>query len=111
MIPALMPTYNRADLAFEHGEGCWLFTVDGRRFLDFGAGIATSSVGHGNQHLTDAIAEQAHKVMHVSNLYRVPQAETLAARLVAATFADSVFFCNSGAEATEGMIKMIRKAQ
>ena len=111
MIPALMPTYNRADLAFEHGEGCWLFTVDGRRFLDFGAGIATSSVGHGNQHLTDAIAEQAHKVMHVSNLYRVPQAETLAARLVAATFADSVFFCNSGAEANEGMIKMIRKAQ
>ena len=111
MSPALMPTSNRADLAFEHGEGCWLFTVDGRRFLDFGAGIATSSVGHGNQHLTDAIAEQAHKVMHVSNLYRVPQAETLAARLVAATFADSVFFCNSGAEANEGMIKMIRKAQ
>lgn len=111
MIPALMPTYNRADLAFEHGEGCWLFTVDGRRFLDFGAGIATSSLGHGNKHLTDAIAAQAHKVMHVSNLYRVPQAETLAARLVAATFADSVFFCNSGAEANEGMIKMIRKAQ
>ncbi len=111
MISALMPTYNRADLAFEHGQGCWLYTVDGRRFLDFGAGIATSSLGHGNKHLTDAIAEQAHKVMHVSNLYRVPQAETLAARLVAATFADSVFFCNSGAEANEGMIKMIRKAQ
>ncbi len=111
MIAALMPTYNRADLAFEHGEGSWLFTVDGRRFLDFGAGIATSSLGHGNKHLTDAIAEQAHKVMHVSNLYRVPGAERLAARLVEATFADSVFFCNSGAEANEGMIKMIRKAQ
>jgi acetylornithine/N-succinyldiaminopimelate aminotransferase len=111
MIPALMPTYNRADLAFERGEGSWLYTVDGRRFLDFGAGIATSSLGHGHKGLTDAIAEQAHKVMHVSNLYRVPQAEELAARLVAATFADSVFFCNSGAEANEGMVKMIRKAQ
>ncbi len=111
MIPALMPTYNRADLAFERGEGCWLYTADGRRFLDFGAGIATSSLGHGHKHLTDTIAEQAHKVMHVSNLYRVPQAETLAARFVANTFADSVFFCNSGAEANEGMVKMIRKAQ
>jgi acetylornithine/N-succinyldiaminopimelate aminotransferase len=111
MIPALMPTYNRADLAFERGEGCWLYTVDGRRFLDFGAGIATSSLGHGHKHLTDAIAEQAHKVMHVSNLYRIPQAETLAARFVANTFADSVFFCNSGAEANEGMVKMMRKAQ
>ena len=111
MIPALMPTYNRADLAFERGEGCWLYTADGRRFLDFGAGIATSSLGHGHKGLTDAIAEQAAKVMHVSNLYRVPQAERLAARLVAATFADSVFFCNSGAEANEGMVKMIRKAQ
>jgi acetylornithine/N-succinyldiaminopimelate aminotransferase len=111
MIPALMPTYNRADLAFERGEGCWLYTADGRRFLDFGAGIATSSLGHGHKGLTDAIAEQAAKVMHVSNLYRVPQAERLAERLVAATFADSVFFCNSGAEANEGMVKMIRKAQ
>src|ERR1700761_4848190 len=111
MIPALMPNYNRADLAFERGEGAWLYTVDGRRFLDFGAGIATSSLGHGHKHLTDTIAAQAHKVMHVSNLYRIPQAETLAARLVAATFADSAFFCNSGAEANEGMVKMIRRAQ
>jgi acetylornithine/N-succinyldiaminopimelate aminotransferase len=110
MIPALMPTYNRADLAFERGEGAWLWTDDGRRFLDFGAGIATSSLGHNNAHLVAAIAGQAGKVMHVSNLYRVPQAEKLAARLVAATFADSVFFCNSGAEANEGMIKMIRRA-
>jgi acetylornithine/N-succinyldiaminopimelate aminotransferase len=110
MIPALMPTYNRADLAFERGEGAWLWTSDGRRFLDFGAGIATSSIGHNNPRLVQAISEQAARVMHVSNLYRVPQAERLAERLVQASFADSVFFCNSGAEANEGMIKMIRKA-
>ena len=111
MISALMPTYSRADLAFERGEGAWLYTADGRRFLDFGAGIATSSLGHHNVHLVTAIAEQAARVMHVSNLYRVPGAERLAERFVAATFADSVFFCNSGAEANEGMTKMIRKAQ
>jgi len=110
MIPSLMPTYNRADLAFERGEGAWLFTTDGRRFLDFGSGIATSSLGHGHKHLVQAIAEQAGRVMHTSNLYRVPQAERLAARYVEATFADSVFFCNSGAEANEGMVKMMRKA-
>ena len=110
MIPALTPNYNRADLAFERGEGAWLWTTDGRRFLDFGSGIATASLGHGNKHLADAIADQAHKVMHVSNLYRIPQAEMLAQRLVAATFADTVFFCNSGAEANEGMIKMVRRA-
>ncbi len=110
MIPALLPNYNRANLAFERGEGAWLWTTDGRRFLDFGSGIATASVGHGNKHLTDAIAAQAAKVMHVSNLYRIPQAEQLAERLVANSFADSVFFCNSGAEANEGMIKMMRKA-
>ena len=110
MISALMPNYARADLAFERGEGAWLWTVDQRRFLDFGSGIATASLGHGNKHLAQAIAEQAAKVMHVSNLYRIPQAERLAERLVQATFADSVFFCNSGAEANEGMIKMMRKA-
>nr|WP_232479148.1 aspartate aminotransferase family protein [Roseomonas rosulenta] len=104
-----MPTYNRADLAFERGEGARLWTDDGRRFLDFGAGIATSSLGHGHPHLTKAIAEQAARVMHVSNLYRVKQAEELAARHVAASFADSVFFCNSGAEANEGMVKAVRK--
>ena len=111
MIAALMPTYNRIDLAFERGEGCWLYTGDGRRYLDFGAGIATSSLGHDNSHLVAAIAEQAHRVMHVSNLYRVPGAERLAQRLVDATFADSVFFCNSGAEANEGLVKFIRRAQ
>nr|WP_249731830.1 aspartate aminotransferase family protein [Roseococcus sp. SDR] len=104
-----MPTYNRADLAFERGEGAYVWTDAGRRFLDFGSGIATSSLGHGHPHLVKAIAEQAARVMHVSNLYRVPQAEKLAARHVAASFADSVFFCNSGAEANEGMVKAVRK--
>src|SRR6204780_3610819 len=110
MISALLPNYARADLAFERGEGAWLWTGDGRRFLDFGSGIATACLGHGHPHLVKAIAEQAAKVMHTSNLYRIPQAERLAARLVEATFADSVFFCNSGAEANEGMIKMMRRA-
>ena len=110
MISALLPNYARLDLAFERGEGAWLWTVDGRRFLDFGSGIATASVGHGNPHLVKVIAEQAAKVIHTSNLYRIPQAERLAQRLVDATFADSVFFCNSGAEANEGMIKMMRRA-
>ncbi|WP_428488010.1 aspartate aminotransferase family protein [Rhodopila sp.] len=110
MISALLPNYARLDLAFERGEGAWLWTVDQRRFLDFGSGIATASLGHGNPHLVKAIAEQAAKVMHTSNLYRIPQAERLAQRLVDASFADSVFFCNSGAEANEGMIKMMRRA-
>ena len=109
MIPALMPTYNRADLAFERGDGAWLWTGDGRRYLDFGAGIATSSLGHAHPHLIAAIAGQAARVMHVSNLYRVPGAERLAARHAAHSFADSIFFCNSGAEANEGMIKAVRK--
>ena len=110
MISALLPNYARADLAFERGEGAWLWTVDGRRFLDFGSGIATASLGHGHPHLVKAIADQAAKVMHTSNLYRIPQAEKLAQRLVGASFADSVFFCNSGAEANEGMIKMMRRS-
>ena len=109
MIPPLMPTYNRADLAFVRGEGAWLFTAEGRRFLDFGAGIATCSLGHNHPHLVHAITDQLGRVMHVSNLYRIPEAERLAERLVAASFADSVFFCNSGAEANEGLVKMVRK--
>ncbi len=110
MIPALMPTYAREDLAFDHGQGAWLMTADGRRFLDFGAGIATSSLGHAHPHLVGAIATQAGRMLHVSNLYRVPEAERLAQRLVDSTFADSVFFCNSGAEANEGAVKMVRRA-
>ena len=110
MIPALMPTYNRADVAFDRGDGSWLYATDGRRFLDFGSGIATSSLGHAHPHLVQAIAEQAGRVMHTSNLYRVPGAERLAARFVEASFADSVFFCNSGAEANEGLVKIMRRA-
>ncbi len=109
MITALMPNYNRADLAFEHGEGAYLFDTAGRRYLDFGAGIATSSLGHAHPHLSAAIAEQAGRVIHVSNLYRIPQAERLAQRFVDASFADSVLFCNSGAEANEGLVKAMRK--
>jgi acetylornithine/N-succinyldiaminopimelate aminotransferase len=109
MIAALMPNYNRADLAFERGEGAYLFDSAGRRFLDFGAGIATSALGHAHPHLVSAIAEQAGRVIHVSNLYRIPQAERLAARFVDASFADSVLFCNSGAEANEGLVKAMRK--
>jgi acetylornithine/N-succinyldiaminopimelate aminotransferase len=109
MIASLMPNYNRADLAFERGEGAYLFDTAGRRYLDFGAGIATSSLGHGHPHLAGEIAAQAARVIHVSNLYRVPQAEKLAARYVENSFADSVFFCNSGAEANEGLVKAMRK--
>ncbi|WP_025860940.1 aspartate aminotransferase family protein [Acetobacter papayae] len=111
MISPLMPTYKRAGLAFERGEGAWLYASDGRRFLDFAAGIATSSIGHAHPALVKAISEQAGRVIHVSNLFCIPQAEKLAERLVANTFADSVFFCNSGAEANEGMVKMARRAQ
>ena len=110
MASALMPTYARADIAFDHGQGAWLSTADGRRYLDFGAGIATSSLGHAHPHLVAAIAAQAGRVMHVSNLYRIPGAERLAQRLVDASFADEVFLCNSGAEANEGMVKMLRRA-
>ena len=110
MASALMPTYARADVAFEHGRGAWLTTADGDRYLDFGAGIATSSLGHAHPHLVTAIAEQAARVIHVSNLYRIPGAERLAQRLVEASFADEVFLCNSGAEANEGMVKMLRRA-
>src|SRR5438270_13787712 len=105
-----MPTYNRADLAFELGEGAWLWTGDGRRFLDFGSGIATASLGHGHPHLTKAIAEQAAKVMDTSNLDRIPQAARLAQRPVDATFADSAFFCSSGSRADERKIKLMPRA-
>jgi acetylornithine/N-succinyldiaminopimelate aminotransferase len=110
MITALLPNFVRADLPFTHGDGVFLWTEDGRKYLDFGAGIATSAIGHAHPHLVQTIARQASQVMHVSNLYRVPQAERLAQRLVDRCFADSVFFCNSGGEANEGMIKMMRLA-
>ena len=102
MIPVVMPTYARADLAFERGEGAYLFTGDGRRFLDFAAGVAVNALGHCHPRLVKALTEQAGKVWHTSNLYRVPGQEKVAAKLVERTFADTVFFCNSGAEVGGG---------
>ena len=104
-----MPTYARADLAFERGEGVYLFTDDGRRFLDFAAGVAVNALGHCHPRLVKALTEQAGRVWHTSNLYRVPGQEKVAAKLVERTFADTVFFCNSGAEALECSIKMARR--
>ena len=111
MIPAVMPTYGRYDVAFERGEGCYLVSTDGRRFLDFAAGIAVNALGHAHPHLVEKLTEQVAKVWHTSNLYRIPGQETLAERLVANTFADTVFFCNTGAEANECAIKVARKYQ
>lgn len=105
----LLPTFARADLAFERGEGCWLFTPKGERYLDFAAGIAVNALGHSHPHLVEMLVAQAQKVWHVSNLYHIPEGERLAQRLVDATFADQVFFTNSGAEALECAIKMARK--
>jgi acetylornithine/N-succinyldiaminopimelate aminotransferase len=109
LIAPLLPTYARADLAFERGAGAWLIGTDGRRYLDFAGGVAVNALGHAHPKLVAAITEQAGKVWHVSNLFRIPEAERLAERLVAASFADTVFFANSGAEAMECAIKMARK--
>lgn len=108
MISAVLPTYARADISFERGEGVRLFTADGRRYLDFGAGIAVNALGHAHPHLVAALKRQAEKLWHCSNVYRVDGQEKVAARLVANSFADTMFFCNSGAEAIEGAIKMMR---
>jgi acetylornithine/N-succinyldiaminopimelate aminotransferase len=107
----LLPTYARADLAFERGEGVWLISTNGERYLDFTAGVAVNALGHAHPHLIEALDAQAHKVWHVSNLFQIPEAERLAERLCAATFADLVFFCNSGAEAMECSIKVARRYQ
>ena len=106
---ALLPTFARADLSFERGEGAWLHDDRGEAYLDFGGGIAVNSLGYSHPHLVAALVEQAQKVWHVSNLVRIPGGERLADRLVEATFADKVFFTNSGAEANECAIKMARK--
>jgi acetylornithine/N-succinyldiaminopimelate aminotransferase len=106
-----MATFARVDLAFERGEGVWLVTKDGERYLDFTSGVAVNALGHAHPHLVAAITEQAQKLWHVSNLYEIPEAERVAQRLCAASFADVVFFCNSGAEAVEGAIKTARKYQ
>lgn len=111
MITPVMPTYARADLAFEKGEGPYLYAQGGRRFLDFGTGIAVNTLGHSHPHLVKKLTEQVEKLWHTSNLYRIPGQEKLAERLVANSFADTVFFCNSGAEANEAGIKMLRRYQ
>ncbi|MGJ3263137.1 MAG: aspartate aminotransferase family protein [Salinarimonas sp.] len=111
MTSAILPTYARADVAFERGEGAWLVSRRGERYLDFGAGIAVNSVGHSHPHVVAALVEQAGKLWHTSNLFEIPEGERLAQRLVDATFADRVFFTNSGAEANEGAIKMARRWQ
>ena len=111
MIPAVMPSYARLDIAFERGEGPYLYAADGRRFLDFGAGIAVTVAGHCHPHLVDALTRQAQRLWHTSNLYRIPEQTRLAERLTAASFADTVFFCNSGAEAMEASLKTARKYQ
>ncbi|SHE38012.1 acetylornithine/N-succinyldiaminopimelate aminotransferase [Loktanella atrilutea] len=109
MIPTILPTYNRAPMAFQKGEGAWLTATDGRRFLDFGAGIAVNSLGHANPALVKALTDQAQAVWHVSNLYQIPAQKRLADQLVEHTFADTVFFTNSGTEACELAVKMARK--
>ncbi len=106
---ALFETFARAPLAFDRGEGTWLVTTDGERYLDFAAGIAVNSLGHGHPHLVEALTEQAGKLWHVSNLYEIPGQRRLGERLVANSFADKVFFTNSGAEALECAIKTARR--
>ncbi|MGN6582816.1 MAG: aspartate aminotransferase family protein [Rhizobiaceae bacterium] len=106
---AIYGTFARAPLAFERGEGTWLYTADGERYLDFAGGIAVNSLGHSHPHLVAALTEQAGKLWHVSNLYEIPDQERLARRLVENSFADRVFFTNSGAEALECAIKTARR--
>ncbi len=111
MITAVMPTYGRWDVAVDHGEGCYLYATDGRKFLDFTSGIAVTSLGHCHPYLIEAVTAQAKKLWHVSNLFQIPGQQKLAKRLVASSFADTVFFNNSGAEAVELSLKVARKYQ
>ncbi|ATG44104.1 acetylornithine aminotransferase ArgD [Phaeobacter piscinae] len=109
MIPSVLPTYNRAPLSFVKGEGAWLIEADGRRFLDLAAGIAVNALGHAHPALVKALTDQAETLWHVSNLYHIPQQQALADRLVEHSFADTVFFTNSGTESCELAVKMARK--
>ncbi|PCH92722.1 MAG: acetylornithine transaminase, partial [Rhodobacteraceae bacterium] len=109
MIPSVLPTYARAPLSFVKGEGSWLMDAQDRRFLDLGAGIAVNVLGHAHPDLVAVLQEQSTQLWHTSNLYNIPQQEKLADQLVDATFADSVFFTNSGTEAMECCVKMARK--
>ena len=109
MINPVLPTYNRTPLSFVRGSGVWLETAEGARYLDLAAGIAVNALGHAHPALVAALTDQASRLWHVSNLYQIPQQQALAERLVAATFADTVFFTNSGTESAELAIKMVRK--
>ncbi len=109
MIAPVLPTYNRAAVSFERGVGARVYTPEGVEYLDFGAGVAVNSCGHAHPHLVQALTDQAQKIWHTSNIYAMPGQEKLAARLIENSFADTVFFCNSGAEAIELTIKMARK--
>lgn len=111
MIPVVMPVYNRVDVVFERGEGSYLIDTDGRRYLDFTSGIAVNAFGHAHPYLAKALAEQAGKLWHTSNLFRVAGQESLGRRLIDVTFADTVFFTNSGVEAWECSFKLLRKYQ
>jgi acetylornithine/N-succinyldiaminopimelate aminotransferase len=111
VIPVVLPTYARNELTFERGEGPYLFATDGRKYLDFSSGVAVTALGHAHPHLVAALTRQAHKLWHCSNLYQIAEQKRAAERLVAHSFADTVFFCNSGAEAMECAIKMARKYQ
>ncbi|WP_246317593.1 aspartate aminotransferase family protein [Hyphomicrobium methylovorum] len=104
-----MGTYGRQNIVFERGEGCWLIAEDGQRYLDFGSGVAVNALGHAHPQLVAALKAQAEKLWHTSNLYRVEGQESVAEKLIRLTFADTVFFCNSGAEACEGAIKVARR--
>ncbi len=107
--PAVMGTYGRQNIVFDRGEGCWLIDTHGDRYLDFGSGVAVNALGHAHPDLIKALNDQAGRLWHTSNLYRIANQERLAERLCALTFADKVFFCNSGAEACEGAIKTARR--
>ena len=109
MIPSVLPTYSRAPLTFTSGAGSWLEEADGRRFLDLGAGIAVNALGHAHPALVAALSDQANALWHVSNLYNIPAQQKLADQLVDLTFADTVFFTNSGTESCELAVKMARK--
>jgi acetylornithine/N-succinyldiaminopimelate aminotransferase len=109
MITPILPVYGRTKLAFERGEGVYLYTPDGEAYLDFAAGIAVNALGHGHPHVVSALKNQADKLWHISNLYTIPGMDRLGERFVERSFADTVFFCNSGTEAVECGIKMVRK--
>mgnify|MGYP006087685255 FL=1 len=109
MSSSIMNTYNRYPVSFKEGNGAWLTSAEGKKFLDFSSGIAVNILGHNHKEINKTFLDQANKIWHVSNLYNIPEQELLAKKLCDLSFADKVFFCNSGAEAVEGAIKVARK--